>query len=658
MAYTRVHTPITLGKSCVIKNRVVRTAHGTILGKRRISDTLIAYHEARARGGAGLTILEVGSVHPTSPLAIDLWDPTLEDGYRKLVDVCKPHDMKLFQQLWHGGHQSMPRDGSPPWSASTVPSVEYGVVPLEMTKSMIAEIIEAYATAARRMEAWGMDGVDVHCAHGYLPAQFLSSAVNVREDEYGGETIEERARFVIELMEAVRSAVSSDFVVGVRLAPDLIFGGIDVEQNLKVAQMLEERGLTDYVNVSVGNYNTFDWIVGGMHFPMGYELPTSLPISTQVKTPTMVIGRFRTLEECDQVIRSGGADMVGMVRAMIADPDLVNKSLAGKVEQVRPCIACNQSCLAQVATEHGHMECAVNPGVGHEIYRGDHKLEPAKDPKHVLVIGGGPAGMEAARVAALRGHKVTLAEAMPDLGGTLRAAASLPTRHGMFDVATWLESEIYRLGVDVQLSTYMEADDVLASGAEAVIVATGSVPRGNGIVYSHPGLPMKGHDHPKVISGYELAMDPPRDLGKSAVVIDDTGHYEALGCCELLIEQGLSVTYMTRHRMIAQQAQPMSMVEPFLRRMRDKPFQYLIRHRPVEFTGSELVICEHHWQEDVELKSIPADLVVFVASNEPNREVFAELADRNTAVRIVGDANSPRYLPVAIREGHIAAATI
>jgi 2,4-dienoyl-CoA reductase-like NADH-dependent reductase (Old Yellow Enzyme family)/thioredoxin reductase len=658
MNYTHVHTPLKLGESCVIKNRVVRTAHGTILGKGRMSDTLIAYHEARAKGGAGLSILEVGSVHPTSPLAINLWDPSLEDGYRKLVDACRPHDMKLFQQLWHAGHHALPKDGGPPWGASTVPSVEYGVVPLQMTKAMIAEIIEAYATAARRMEAWGLEGIDVHCAHGYLPAQFLSGVVNTREDEYGGETIEERARFVMELLEAVRSAVSKDFVVGVRLAPDLVVGGVDIEQNTKVALMLEERGLIDYVNVSVGNYNSFDWMVGGMHFPMGYELPTSLPITAQVKSPTMVIGRFRTLEECDQLIRSGGADMVGLVRAMIADPDLVNKSLAGKVDQVRPCIACNQACLSQVTTEHGHMECTVNPGVGHEIYRGDAKLEPAKEPKKVLVIGGGPAGMEAARVAALRGHKVTLAEASSRLGGTLHAACKAPTRHGMIDIATWMESEIFRLGVDVQLSTYMEQDDVLASGAEAVIVATGSMARGNGIVYSHPGLPMRNHDHPKVISGYDLYLDPPKDLGKSAVVIDDTGHYEALGACDYLIEQGLSVTYMTRMRLIGQQAQMFSMVEPFLRRMKNKPFNYLIRHRPVEFTGSELVIAPHHFNDEDVTTRLPADLVVFCTSPEPNRELYAALSDRNTDVRVVGDANSPRFLPVAIREGHIAGASI
>ena len=657
MHYTHVHTPLKIGNT-TIKNRIFRPAHATILGKGGMSDALIAYHEARARGGAGLSIVEVGSVHPTSPLAIDLWKPELEEGYRKLGDMGRRHDMKIFQQLWHAGHHAMPKDGTPPWGASATPSVEVGVVPIPMTKAMISEIIEAYALAARRMEAWGLDGVDVHCAHGYLPGQFLSANTNLREDEYGGETIEERARFVMELLDAVRSSVSRDFVVGVRLAPDLTVNGVDEEQNLAVALMLEQRDLIDYVNVSVGNYNSYTKMVGGMHEPVGYELPTSVPITRQVKSPTMVVGRFRTLEECDQVIRAGDADMVGLVRAMIADPDLVNKSLSGQVDQVRPCIGCNQACVAQVSTEHGHLECAVNPGNGHELYRGDHMLQAAAEPKTILVVGGGPAGMEAARTARLRGHNVTLAEASPTLGGSLRAAAKAPTRHGMIDIATWMEAEIFRLGVDVQLSTYMDADDIMASGAEGVIIATGSLPRMDGLQHSHPGQPIRHFERSRVISGADLFMDPPSDLGSTAVVIDDVGHYEGLAAAEHLIEKGLSVTYITRLRMLAPLAQGPLMVEPFLTRMRGKPFTYLIRQRAVEITDDAVLISPAHFTDDADLQTLPADTVVFVSANAPNRDLYVALNQRNTDIRVVGDANSPRFLPTAIREGHLAGATI
>lgn len=658
MAYTHVDKPIRIG-NIELKNRIVRPAHGTVLGKGTMNDRLIAYHEARAGGGAALSILEVGSVHPTSAFCLNIFDPEVEGGMRKLVDRCKPHGMKIFQQLWHAGQHIPPADGSPPWGPSDNPGVETGIVPVAMTKTMIDTIIGAYVESALRMERCGLDGVDVHCAHGYLPSQFLSANINKREDEYGGP-FENRARFIMELVAAIRSAVSADFVVGVRVAPDLTVGGVGVDENLRVAQMLEERGLIDYVNVSVGNYNSYTKMVGGMHEPMGYELPTSVPITRHIKLPTMVIGRFRTLEECDQVIRDGEADMVGLVRAMIADPDLVNKSLAGEADRVRPCIACNQACVANVVYlwQIG-LQCTVNVGAGNELELGDHKLVPAAEPKTVLVVGGGPAGMEAARVAALRGHKVILAEADSSLGGTLRAAAKAPTRHTMFDIATWLEEEIYRLGVDVRLSTYMDENDVIDTGADAVIVATGSTPRMDGIQGSHPGQPIKGLDRQGVISSVELFLYPPTDLGKTAVVIDDVGHYEGLAAAEHLISKGLSVTYVTRLRGFAERIQGALMNEPFLQRMAGKPFHYRIRTRAIAIEpGAVIVGPTHLTEDDVDTERLDADTVVLITANRPNRDIYTALSERNSDIRVVGDANSPRFLETAIREGHLAGANV
>ncbi|WP_254699920.1 FAD-dependent oxidoreductase [Trinickia violacea] len=634
----------------------MRPAHGTVIGKGTMNDALIAYHEARARGGAALSILEVGSVHPSSAFCLNIFEPSIEGGMRKLVDAVAPHGMKLFQQLWHAGHHIVPADGAPPWAPSDVISPEVGVVPQPMTKMMIDTVIGAYVDAALRMERCGLDGVDVHCAHGYLPAQFLSANTNKREDEYGG-SFENRARFIMELLTAIRGAVSKRFVVGVRVAPDLTVGGLGIDENLRVAQMLEARGLIDYVNISVGNYNSFNKMVGGMHEPMGYEMPTSVPIAKAVKSPTIVIGRYRTLEEIDQVIRAGEADMVGLVRAMIADPDLVAKSLAGKADQVRPCIGCNQACVARAGALWLGMECAVNAGTGHELERGDHRLSKVDTPKKVLVVGGGPAGMEAARVAATRGHHVTLAEADSRLGGSLRVAAMAPTRHGIGDILTWLESEIYRLGVDVRLSTYTDADDVLASNADAVILATGSTPRMDGIQGSHPGQPLQGIEQRHVISSTALFLAPPEDLGKTAVVIDDVGHYEGLAAAEHLISKGLSVTYVSRLREFAPAVQLALMNEPFLTRMQGKPFRFKIRTRAIGVTGRNVIVGPTHLTDDrTDTELVPADTVVFVSHNRPNRELHVELAGRHHDVRVVGDANSPRFLEAAIREGHIAGA--
>lgn len=656
MAYTHVDKPIRLG-NVEVKNRTFRPAHGTGIGWGEMNDALVAYHAERARGGVGLIISEVGSVHPSTPLNLNIYNHDIEGGMRKLVDHVKPHGTKLFQQLWHAGHYLGALDGSPPWSASDIPNVEVGTVPVPMTKGMIDEIVGAYAECAHRMEQYGLDGVDVHCAHGYLPAQFFSPNTNKREDEYGG-SFENRTRFIMEMMTAIRNAVSRDFVVGVRVGTDLAVGGVGIEDNLRLAQMLQDQGLIDYVNVSMGNYCRNDKMIGGMNEPTGYEMPTSIPITHNVTLPTLVTGRFRTLEEIDQVIRDGDADMVGLVRATIADPELVSKSFAGQGDRVRPCIGCNQACVTNQVFGLP-IECAVNPGAGHELERGDHLLKVVAEPRTIVVIGGGPAGLEAARVAAVRGHKVILMEASPQLGGSLRAAAKAPTRHNMVDIVTWLEEEVYRLGVEVRLSNYADADDVLGVGADAVIVATGAMERMDGIQSSHLGEPISGVGRKGVISSTELFMMTPSNLGQSAVVIDDVGHYEGLGSAEFLINQGLSVTYVTPKREIAPLARPTLMVEPYLQRMQGKPFRHMIRTRGIAIEDGHVIVGPAYLEDGSQDRTVlDADTVVLVSSNRQNREIYDDLRGRVDHLHIVGDANSPRYVQTAIREGHLAGAAV
>lgn len=656
MAFTHVDKPIRLG-NLEVKNRTFRPAHGTGIGWGTMNEALIAYHEQRARGGVGLIISEVGSVHPSTPLNLNLYNHEIEGGMRKLVDRIKPHGTRLFQQLWHAGHHLGGYDGSPPWSASDIPNLELGTVPTPMTKGMIDEIVGAYADCARRMEQYGFDGVDVHCAHGYLPAQFFSPNTNKREDEYGG-SFENRMRFILEVMAAIRGAVSKDFVVGVRVGADLVVGGVGVEDSLRLAKTLEAKGLIDYLNLSLGSYHRNDKMIGGMNEPVGYELPQSVPITRNMKLPTLVTGRFRTLEEMDQVIRNGDADMVGLVRATIADPDLVTKNLAGKADRVRPCIACNQACVTNQVFGLP-IECAVNAGAGHELERGDHMLKPAPETRNILVIGGGPAGLEAARVAAIRGHKVTLKEANSHLGGSMRAAAKAPTRHAMIDIVVWLEEEVYRLGVDVQLGTYVDADDVLAMGADAVIVATGAVERMDGIQACHLGEPISGVERRGVISSTELFMMTPANLGRTAVVIDDVGHYEGLGAAEFLINQGLEVTYVTPKREIAPLARPTLMVDPYLQRMKGRPFRHMTRTRGIAIEESRVVVGPVYLEDKTQDTTVlEADTVVLVSSNRQNREVYDGLVGRVTSLHIVGDANSPRFLQTAIREGHLAGAAV
>ncbi|MEY4238122.1 MAG: hypothetical protein RL339_723, partial [Pseudomonadota bacterium] len=410
MALTHVLEPIRIG-GCLVPNRVVRTAHATAIGGGVMSDDLIAYHERRARGGVGLTILEILGVHPTSLAPLNMIDPTLDAGYAKLLHAVEPHGMKVFQQIWHAGHNGRTLDGSPPWGPSTVANPLGADVPVPMSKAMIDEIVAAYAAACARCEKAGLHGAEVHGAHGYLIQQFLSPNINRREDEYGG-SFENRMRFMLEVMRACRAATSQDFALGIRLASDGSAGGVGTAENIRAAQALEAEGLIDFVNVSLGSYHSFPKMIGGMHEPVGYELPEAVPVTRAVKVPTIVTGRFRTLEEADQTIRAGDADLVGMTRAHIADPDIVRKTKQGRVAEIRPCIACNQGCVGGLF-DVGRLGCAVNVETGHELALDQDQLGQSGTPGKVVIVGGGVGGMEAARVAALRGHRVVLFEAAP-----------------------------------------------------------------------------------------------------------------------------------------------------------------------------------------------------------------------------------------------------
>ncbi|MEQ9661889.1 MAG: FAD-dependent oxidoreductase [Parasphingopyxis sp.] len=654
MNYTHVNKPIRIGKSLELKNRVVRPAHATNFGNGVMNERLINYHVARAAGGVALSIIEILAVHASSPGTLRIYEDGIEDGYRRLVDAVRPHGMKLFQQLWHAGHAAPRDDGEPPWSASDVVNPRANVVPIPMTKEMIDEVVDAYANTAALMEQWGMDGIDLHAAHSYLPHQFLSPNTNLRDDDYGG-SLENRCRFTVEILEAIRARVSANFVVGIRLAPDETEGGVGPEELKEVVALLEAAGLIDYVNISMGSYQAFAKIIGGMHEPAGYELPTSVPVAKSTGLPTMVIGRFRTLEEVDQVIRSGDADMVGMVRATIADPDLVRKSLEGNPDLVRPCIGCNQACAARPL---GVVGCAVNPATGFEDVLSEELLTTAVIKRRILVIGGGPAGLEAARVAATRGHEVILAEAQPDLGGSLKFAAMAPARQGFADILFWLEKEVYRLGVDVRLSTYLTLDDVREISPEKVIVATGAIPRYDGIQVSNPGDPIDGFHLAHVMTSIDLFSTPAQKVER-AIVVDDLGHYEAVAAAELLTSRGTIVDFVTRYPAFAPLSEPAHMTEPALARLQCGDFTVHTRTRVKKIANDHVIVSPTHeylFSNSAPETTLKSDAVIFVSAKRSNRELYDELRSAEIEAEVIGDAHSPRFLESATREGRIAAA--
>jgi 2,4-dienoyl-CoA reductase-like NADH-dependent reductase (Old Yellow Enzyme family)/thioredoxin reductase len=634
MALDHILSPISI-KGVGIKNRVVRTAHGTNLGNGTLNDDLIMYHEARAKGGVGLSLLEAAGVHPSGPGTLNVWGDEIVERYKKLMETVRPHGMRVFQQLQHLGFATLPIDGSPPWSASVMDGPLGRTI--AMTKAQIREVVDAFAAAAVRAQQGGLDGIEIHCAHTFLLQQFLSPLTNRRDDEYGG-SLDNRLRFAVEVMRSVRQAVGGDFVVGARFSPEMVPGGMTPDDVRDVVLAVEALGLVDYINLSHGSAFASHKIIGGMHEPCGYEIPASRVSTRAVRLPTIVTGRFRRLEEADAVIAAGEADMVGMTRAHIADPDIVRKTMEGRAGQIRPCIACNQGCVGGL--EQGRMGCTVNVAVGAEHTLGDDRIQPAQSRRLVLVVGGGPAGMEAARAAALRGHRVILAEAKDRLGGTLSIARLAPCHALIGDIADWLAREIARLGVEIRAGVTIDAAYVAALNPDAVVVATGAtIPQEIG-AHRCDGVPLLS---------VEAVLTDAVLPGDQALVIDELGTYHAIAAAEALIERGATVTYVTDRPVFVEKVVTSLAAAPALERLAKGKFTLATRTSVVGYEDGLVTLKQI---DTGAAQQIRADFAVHVRALEPDNRLAQSLA--GFEVHIVGDAAGQRFLPTAIREGNAA----
>jgi 2,4-dienoyl-CoA reductase-like NADH-dependent reductase (Old Yellow Enzyme family)/thioredoxin reductase len=651
--YPHVFTPVQIA-GVEIPNRIVRTAHGTRLTPGgRITDDLVAYHEVSARSGVGLTVLEIASVHQSGASAgIHIWDDSVLQGYEKLTRVLRRYPMKLFQQLMHFGHNAVLKDAQPAWSPSVLPNLRSAaaIPPLAMTKGQIDEIVASYAAAADRVVRGGLDGVEVHAGHGLLVGQFLSPITNFRQDEYGG-SFENRARFLMEIMRAVNAAVRGAIPVGVRLSADeLVDGGSDVAESIELVHALEDEALVDFVDLSVGSSYSYHRVIGGMDEVQGYQLPYAVPVGRAASVPSIVAGRIKSLEHAERIIAAGEADLVAMVRATIADPEIVAKSARGEAHRVRPCIGCNHGCVGGNAVSGGRIGCTVNPTAA--VPAGQAELVPAVTPARVLVAGGGPAGLEAARVAAERGHHVVLCEQTDQVGGQLRYARRAPFRAEIGEIADWLESELRELKVDVRLNTRVTPALVRELGAEKVVIATGSVPRRDGFQVAAPRA-VPGADLPHVRTSWDVLAGP--SGARRAVVLDDVGHYEAVAAAETLLSEGAQVTFVTRMAQLSPLLEGSRTVNPIKSRFAGRPITVVTDTQVERIEPDHVTVRSVHGGDAT---GIPADLVVLVCHNASRDELAEDLRDQISDCRLVGDALSPRFLQVAISEGHRAGAEI
>lgn len=654
--FPHLFSPLAIG-SVTVRNRIVMTAHTKLYAEGgMISERHADYYAERAKGGIGLIVTEQQSVHPTSNGGF----ANVCYGYREesvarfrlVADKVHAHGAKIFAQIWHCG-QHAPNDAlddpTQSWAPSAVPCVAWHSTPKEMEVEDIREIIEGYAKTARNAQLGGMDGVEIHAAHSYLPQQFWSPLYNRRTDVYGG-SLENRMRFSLELIERIREVCGRDFVLGLRVSGDELFPtGLVLQDMQEICRRLEDTGLVDFINVSGGCYHNIPIMVGPMEIPPKPFVPLAAGIKEVVEgIAVFVADRINDPRVAEEVLRDGHADMVGMTRATLCDPELPNKAREGRVEEIRFCMACNQACIARL-WDQKQVTCVQNPAASREARFGIGTLEPAARRRRVLVVGGGVGGMKAAEMAAERGHDVELYEKDAELGGQVNLARKLPTRDEFWECARYLRMRMEKLRVRVTLGRAVDTEFVLERRPDVVVVATGSLPLKNGITSFWP-YEVPGWEQENVLS-VEDVLTGRGAVGKRVVVYEDTNHHRGVGICEYLADRGCEVEVVTRHPYVGMDLvitlnQPLLYKRFFEKGVRMSPHEAL-----KEIRGREVVVFNIYTNQERVLDGV--DTVVMATMKKADDALYRALKGRVAELHRIGDCVQPRLVTEAIWEGFV-----
>jgi 2,4-dienoyl-CoA reductase-like NADH-dependent reductase (Old Yellow Enzyme family) len=648
-AFPRLFAPLQI-RGCTLKNRIMSTGHDTTLPvDGTVNEALVAYQEARARGGAGLIILQVSGVHETARYTnhvLMATDDSAIAGYRRVAEAVHRFDTVLFAQLFHPGREIAEADGgllSVAYAPSCVPNERFHVMPRPLKIPMIRAIVNGYGDAARRMQSAGLDGVEIVASHGYLPAQFLNPRVNLREDGYGGD-LEGRLRFLREVIADIRGKVNERFVVGLRISgTEGDENGLSQEESLQSIMRVADS--IDYVNITLGNSASLG---GAIHIapPMSmrtsYVAPYASSVKQRVDIPVFVAGRINQPQEAEAILVSGQADVCGMTRALICDPELPNKASRGAADDIRACIACNQACIGHFHKGYP-ISCIQNPVSGRELRFG--ALSPTTVPRKVMVVGGGPAGMKAAVVAAQRGHSVRLFEAQKRLGGQALLAQLLPGRAEFGGLVTNLLHELAVSGVKVRTGTSVDRAMVVNESPDVVVMATGATPY-------RPEFSSEGAL--QIADAWQILQETV-EPGHSVVVIDWRADWIGIGIAERLAQRGCSVRLAVSGIAVGETL-PLYVRDASVASLH-KLGVTILPYMRLYGSDSDSVYLQHITSgEAVVLDSV--DTLVLCTGHAPVTDLADAIEDLSLDLRIIGDAASPRTAEEAVFEGLRAGAEI
>ncbi|NNN13327.1 MAG: mycofactocin system FadH/OYE family oxidoreductase 2 [Acidimicrobiaceae bacterium] len=665
--YPNTFKEISLGP-VVVKNRVVFSAHLTNFAEDGLpSDRHVAYYKARAEGGVGLIITEELSTHPTDwpyEKMIHGYAPGVIEGYRKITQAVHRSDTKIFAQINHNGAQGTSRYSRLAlWGPSALADPLFRETPREVNEADIDSIVSSYAACAFQAKQGGFDGIELQCSHSSIVRQFLSPLTNRRSDQWGG-SLTNRARLMLRIIEATRESIGNEIALGVRLCGDEVAtGGLEIDEAVQIAKLAERSGMVDYVNTSIGiATSTLYAIEASMAFPPGYALYIPSAIRQGVDLPVVAVGRFKDPASIEKAIAMGHADMVGVVRGLIADPDFVKKAKSNIATSIKSCLSCNQECVGRMGLNRW-LGCIENPRTAKEYLP---KKEPVLDSNNalgeitkafavnrlsnrskVLVIGAGPAGLQSAISAFNNGAQVAIVERRDKAGGSLALASKAPYRSELSELTRNQLYELRQNGVVPTFGVTADLSLVNSYAPDLVVVATGSLPT---IPWWARGFDTSKDEGLTAVSEVSLVLDGKSNPSGRVLVFDKLGFHQGTSVAELLADRGAEVTIATPQLSVGTDLGITLDLEAWMLRAYKKGIKLETEKVVVGLEGEKITLLTHTTGE-----TVMASFDWVVVANHPlaNDSLYFELLGNQVKVVRVGDSLAPRRAVNAIIEGDL-----
>ncbi len=627
-----------------LKNRIVFLPHFTGFATNNgiPTDTHVHYYAERAKGGVGLMIMEGQAAHPTgkmSPRFIEAYDKKVIPGYQKVTEEVHRYETKIFAQVNHGGHTTLTYPPQLLWAPSQMPEPCCSYNTKEMDLEDINAVIEGFALAAKHIKMGGFDGIEIKAAaHDGLLRSFVSPYFNRRTDQYGG-SFENRMRLPLEVIDAIRQTVGPDFPFGVRVCLDEFTPwGYSLDYGKKIVERFAATGKVDYINSDAGTFSSFFMEIPPTAVPLGFAVYLSAAVKEITNLPVIAFGRINDPVQAEQILSEGHADLIGMARELICDPEFPQKAYEGRVDDIRHCIACQDGCCYQVMQDKS-LRCIQNPAAGREKQYGMGTIKPASPKKNVAVIGGGPAGLKVAELVALRGHRVTLFEKDTRLGGQVLIAAKIPHREEVEEVVRHLIIKIKNLGVKIHLGEEANPESIKRMHPDVVVVATGSYPF---------VPPMPGVKDENVATVWDVLLER-KKVGEKVVVVDKDRHWQGLGTAEFLTDRGKEVEIITPGFFVGENLEPSNVVTSY-QRLFEKGVT-LTPHTDIkEMLDHVVVTLNVYTMQEKRIEDV--DTVVFACGNRSNNKLHLSLKGKVKALHSVGDCVAPRRIEQAIYEAN------